>query len=894
MKSQYRAVNRYISKILSSSSIDWSSNSGTFQVEDTTVGWFSLPTWAVTFFVTADFAQTWKEEILRIVNVSWNILTYDKRISVGSYVKPSHAAWASIRINDVADIINEMSENIDNFGEINAIDWTATIRVWWGVFNNGWTVYNVASQIFSISGGQLVDNSTNYVHFDLTTRLFLITASSTLAWAVCMGSVVVTAWAIWAIWDIRPGLNTTYWEITTKLDKAGGLRDTIQSNTSNDGIYFAWKTKLPIVNADFSTGSWSQSSWGWIWDKSYGWNCDSVVGSGTISYDTGRLKIALLTTGSRVDGKTTSGGYYTVTPESLPIEPNTTYTVEYDMETLYTSWDATGWASVKVFISDSAGGSVTEIAGTTIKTTTGITHYSFTVNSWATGRYLNINPRVSGNTGTSTLIMTAWFDNFVISCPSVEIVKPVVPSSVITAYDKLLLEKQDGTLSKAKVSDFQSAIGITVNIPNYESTIVLWDAVWLFDDGIFECTTENKSSANITASSITVNLGQAQLDTTRTVFYYAVGLNTYARVWTLTWDVMTYWTEVNIGNGSSGSMTGSVSTINTDKVVFMYMDWSTASTMTMYIGTITGTSIALWAPLSLASSGNTRVVRSSCKVRNDCFVVSVYPTPSTNGVWFLQFYTVSGTTISAGTQVVAGWTWEYKYGTVIYLMDNRIGTVNQFTNGSVSNIPHIIDITPGTTTIATTYIGANAWTGAESFLSRYADDSYILTLTAINTNTILVPKPPSGTTITTVNLFDNWAGKFLPSIPAGNQKFILIDWTTWSLYQEKTLIGSLTMSLTAPTFGWVWTQLQGISLYNGRIRFISGTNGTARIINFATSAYFGIANSTTGDVLFRWTVTITGIERGYLYYIQTDWTLGKFKTSKYVGRGIATNLLLIW
>lgn len=230
MKSQYRAVNRYISKILSSSSIDWSSNSGTFQVEDTTVGWFSLPTWATTFFVTADFAQTWKEEILRIVNVSWNTLTYDKRISVGSYVKPAHTAWASIRINDVADIINEMSENIDNFGEINAIDWTATIRVWWGVFNNGWTVYNVASQIFSISGGQLVDNSTNYVHFDLTTRLFLITASSTLAWAVCMGSVVVTAWAIWAIWDIRPGLNTTYWEITTKLDKAGGLRDTFGVN----------------------------------------------------------------------------------------------------------------------------------------------------------------------------------------------------------------------------------------------------------------------------------------------------------------------------------------------------------------------------------------------------------------------------------------------------------------------------------------------------------------------------------------------------------------------------------------------------------------------------------------------------------------------------------------
>jgi len=73
-------------------------------------------------YVTVDFAQTGKEEILRISNITGNTLTFNKRIPVGGYVKPSHPAGASIRVNDVADIINDMSSNIDNFGFIQQIE----------------------------------------------------------------------------------------------------------------------------------------------------------------------------------------------------------------------------------------------------------------------------------------------------------------------------------------------------------------------------------------------------------------------------------------------------------------------------------------------------------------------------------------------------------------------------------------------------------------------------------------------------------------------------------------------------------------------------------------------------------------------------------------------------
>lgn len=44
----------------------------------------------------------------------------------------------------------------------------------------------------------------------------------------------------------------TYGEMTTKLDKSGGLRDTMQSNKTTDAMFIAGKTKLPLINSDFA------------------------------------------------------------------------------------------------------------------------------------------------------------------------------------------------------------------------------------------------------------------------------------------------------------------------------------------------------------------------------------------------------------------------------------------------------------------------------------------------------------------------------------------------------------------------------------------------------------------------------------------------------------------
>jgi hypothetical protein len=85
----------------------------------------------------------------------------------------------------------------------------------------------------------------------------------------------------------------------------------------------------------------------------------------------------------------------------------------------------------------------------------------------------------------------------------------------------------------------------STSITPYESSIALGDPVGLVYDGLFECTTENKSSANVSASSVAI-LGQANLDSTRTFFLYAVSNIAYARVGTLSGDVMTYGTEVQV------------------------------------------------------------------------------------------------------------------------------------------------------------------------------------------------------------------------------------------------------------------------------------------------------------------------------------------------------------
>ena len=181
-------------------------------------------------YATIDYAQTGKEEIFRIKNVNGSTLTYDLRISVGGYNKPTHVWGASFRINDVSELVNDIGLHVDNCGFTEKISGTQTIVVNGGNVNYKNVPYTVATSIFAITSGQLVDNSTNYVLLNLVTQAFVISATNTANGAIAVASVVCTGGSLGAITDLRPAFNTTYEEIGTKVDKAGGLRDTFGAN----------------------------------------------------------------------------------------------------------------------------------------------------------------------------------------------------------------------------------------------------------------------------------------------------------------------------------------------------------------------------------------------------------------------------------------------------------------------------------------------------------------------------------------------------------------------------------------------------------------------------------------------------------------------------------------
>ena len=94
----------------------------------------------------------------------------------------------------------------------------------------------------------------------------------------------------------------------------------------------------------------------------------------------------------------------------ISLLPSTSYTYSYWMKTNYISGDSTGGAFIDFRLYNGARVQTDQTNGTKIKTTTDWTFYTATFTTNATTRSLVILPTISGNTGTGTLIMDAWFD----------------------------------------------------------------------------------------------------------------------------------------------------------------------------------------------------------------------------------------------------------------------------------------------------------------------------------------------------------------------------------------------------------------------------------------------------------------------------------------------------
>lgn len=425
----------------------------------------------------------------------------------------------------------------------------------------------------------------------------------------------------------------------------------------------------------------------------------------------------------------------------------------------------------------------------------------------------------------------------------------------------------------------------------YESTIVANDPVWITSDGLFKCTTENKSSINISAWSV-VTLGTVKLSATRTLFMYYSVLTVYARVWTLTWDTMAFWTQVTIWTWATWWIYGGCCEIWTDKVVTVWWDWTTASANNANhtVLTISGTTITVNTTyvysMPKIGGGSVKSIQTVCKVRNDCYAWGYFSVNT--GYNFIN--SVSGTVITINGTPFITWVMSLSSWNWVYLSDNLIGFPAW--GNWVPTSMNMYAVTPWAVTITTTYTGASSdGTGtATVYLARVSDTEYVATFSGTNQNTVKYTKPPSWTALIVTNIVANGAVGY-PVVSVSDSCFWVVNGTTLSVY---TRSGQLLWTITGISLPSTNQHFQYFNTSNARMVYINWTNGTVRIINLARVFYLGIANNSVGWVLFKGLLTVTGVVTNQLYYVQADWTIWETFSWKLIWKWIATNTLLVW
>lgn len=460
-----------------------------------------------------------------------------------------------------------------------------------------------------------------------------------------------------------------------------------------------------------------------------------------------------------------------------------------------------------------------------------------------------------------------------------------IPSTAITEF-------RDGTTGngiRVPYSLIQADMSLwgggSVNIPTYESTIVVWDQVGLIDNSIYKCTTENKSMTAI-STTVTAVHGQVEISANKFAFFYSNGITLYARIGTLANDVMTYGTEVTVDTLVTWPCTGGIAKIGTDKFILVYADNTVTGTTRHRACTVSGTTITLGTTATQVHVASNSIIVGVCRVRDDAYATVYSNTGLSN--FSAKVHTVSGTTVTVNASSI--WAYGNNANVNIEFLDtNRIGFSWSYYNGTSNVIVSYIWEISGTT-VSTTYtntitLGSNGW---RVYVARTGIDSFVLTMEFVSSGVFLIAKPSVGTTITHELLVDVWVFN-LPVIPLFGNCYSVMNGTTLSVYQEKELLGTIT-GITG--FSIPVTQLSSQDLSAGRYVYMSGN--TPRIINFASVFYFGIATTLTWSVLLRGSITKTGVVAGLRYYLQADGTIWTRKREKYVGKWINTNTLLLW
>lgn len=195
MKSNFQAVDWFVTTIKAASSIPATGTSGSFSVTSKSVNGETLADGDYFFYVTIKGEDSTKREIFRIWRVAGDVLYFDRRRSpVGMFL---HAAGESVQVNDVAEAINLAFETIDDFGKTEDNGGLA-VKISGGKVQIGTTSYTVSTTTLT-----LADNSSLSVVFDTSDRTFKSTATVG-ANHIIVATVTTSGGDISVLTDMRP------------------------------------------------------------------------------------------------------------------------------------------------------------------------------------------------------------------------------------------------------------------------------------------------------------------------------------------------------------------------------------------------------------------------------------------------------------------------------------------------------------------------------------------------------------------------------------------------------------------------------------------------------------------------------------------------------------------
>jgi hypothetical protein len=444
-----------------------------------------------------------------------------------------------------------------------------------------------------------------------------------------------------------------------------------------------------------------------------------------------------------------------------------------------------------------------------------------------------------------------------------------------------------GTWAFLSVLPSQTLALWTIADTQYESTIAAWDLIGQTPDGIYEIKTDVLTSTALGGTN--TYMGHCMVSTwVFCLMYLTWGNATWVIATVSSSDSVTYWTPLNLG--ACSSWTWSVALIDTNKVVFVQMDGSstTTHTATSTVCTISWTTLTAWTPLNTVHTSawaNVSAISSVFKVRSTAYWYAVKMRSWDTNAWLVQVNSVSGTTITLGTNIA-------NYGTFstnvvgCYLSDNYIAIAE---NGSSANAKvYIYNIAWGWTTVSTTYTGT--WVSGsnpDSYIARYSATEFVYTnsgSTAMKIFTI----PWAWTTLVETTLTANAASSYAP-VQLFDGIYAVYTGTSFIIKQKDVTIWTISWVTALPNT----TDAENIMYSNWRIVYFTGTTLIPNIINLARTFMIWVGYNTS----WRFTTpknvaTKSGIVKGYRYYLQTDGSITN--TLTLTNTATQTSLFWIW